>query len=290
MTKVAAYLSEWTTERLRALHEAQALAKVEYNNREKKRMERNNARQSLMFLGDITKTGMKNQYAGPELNQLQSGGADAEENLVVAILALKKSKMGNKLNFMELARMLRPKVGDAWSDRVWEAMRSHVADEEKEGPADDDDDDDDDGEGDDEDEDLIGEALHELGKYLGGALNQASLRALKDPEDDNDDDATSDHGDELEEQRKIHAKVQALPDNVNAQKWRTWVQRRAARKKELLPVGYIGWIDPDAVVVEEEEVMVAISPCFTSRVAAAEDSSKEEEEEETVKTDGQVRT
>ena len=169
--EVAAYLSEWTTERLRALAEARSLAKEEYKARELKTMARNNARQSLLFLGNITKTGMKHQYAGPEIDQVQSGQEGDEENLVQAILALKKSPMGNKLNFMELARMLRPKVGDIWSERVWDAMRAHVAAPTPgpEGPEDPEGDDDE--EDDEMDEDLIGEALAELGKYLGGVAS-----------------------------------------------------------------------------------------------------------------------
>lgn len=39
------------------------VAKEEYKARELKTMARNNARQSLLFLGNITKAGMKHQYA-----------------------------------------------------------------------------------------------------------------------------------------------------------------------------------------------------------------------------------
>ena len=285
--EVAAYLSEWTTERLRALAEARSLAKEEYKARELKTMARNNARQSLLFLGNITKTGMKHQYAGPEIDQVQSGQEGDEENLVQAILALKKSPMGNKLNFMELARMLRPKVGDIWSERVWDAMRAHVAAPTPgpEGPEDPEGDDDD--EDDEMDEDLIGEALAELGKYLGGAFEKVtmSLHADDGPEDDDDDDdGKSNHGDEIEAQRRIHAKKAELPDNETAQKWRHWCKRRAQRRKELLPVGFIGWEDPDAIQEEEQDQDNAI--VIEQEMVVIEEDVEEKE----IQPDGTVMT
>jgi hypothetical protein len=287
--EVAEYLSEWTTERLRALHEAQATAKKEAEERMEKHAARNNARKSLMFLGNITKTGMKHQYDGPEIDQVQSGQDGDEENLVQAILALKKSPMGNKLNFMELARMLRPKVGDIWSDRVWDAMRAHVAAPTAKdiGPEGDDDGDD---ESDEDNDDLIGEALAELGKYLGGAFERVTMQADAadiGPAMNDEDDTKSDHGDEIEEARRIHAKKAALPDNKTAQKWRAWVKRRAQRKKELLPVGYIGWVDPEAI--EEEHVDAGKE----NKVGALEEETEtivEEVQEEEIQPDGTIMT
>lgn len=275
--EVATYLGQWTQERLRALAEARATASEEAKKRADARAKKREARKSLMFLGDITKHGIKGKYSGPDIDGVSQDTSEEEHRLVNAITALKRSKMGSNLNFMELARMLRPKVGDAWSDRVWDAMRAVIVPsgpEEQEGEDDDD-----------EDEDLIAEAMQQLANMLGGALQSASLKHdSAGPEADTHSDADSDHGDEMEMKaaKKRFLDKSKLPENEEAKLWRKWVKRREERKRQLLPVDYEnekeaeeeihetpdddGSGDDDVEEVEiEEEIMVDGAPTVIKR-------------------------